>query len=402
MSLKRAFVYVDEKDRPARLDVEKRVTKVLARYPNSLLVEADDAQIKALKTGGREVELKTPAVIRLRTLEFDPAQQLPQPPAMLSRAAPKAVRPEKQGRDFWIVQFVGPVQEEWRDKVRALGGKVHGHVPDDAFIVEMTLATKQKLEKLAFVNWIGPYEPAYKLSPLLAGQREKFAVTALKGLTLRPERFKPTPLGNIRVTVHNPARARKVAEAVAKLGGKVINSGPGVLRVMLDISKVHELAKLADVKWIEPAVRNRLFNDVAAGILNVQQVRTDHGLDGDGQIVGVADTGLDNGKNDATLHEDFKGRVVQLNSWAIPSGYSQYLDNTSLDDGAADKDSGHGTHVAGSVLGNGTKSSGAIQGMAPAAKLVQLEDPGRTAGVHRWLLSAGDPRRPESALSASV
>ena len=37
-------------------------------------------------------------------------------------------------------------------------------------------------------------------------------------------------------------------------------------------------------------------------------------------------------------------------------------------DGAEDID-GHGTHVAGSVLGDGTDSSGNIKGMAPEARL---------------------------------
>ena len=41
----------------------------------------------------------------------------------------------------------------------------------------------------------------------------------------------------------------------------------------------------------------------------------------------------------------------------------------SIDDGA-DDDNGHGTHVAGSVLGDGTSSGGSVMGIAPEAQLL--------------------------------
>ncbi len=123
------------------------------------------------------------------------------------------------------------------------------------------------------------------------------------------------------------------------------------------------------MKWIEPFVQPKLSNNVAAQVLHVQQVWDAHGLDGDGQVVAVADTGLDTGLNDGSMHDDFEGRIATIHSWPIPTGLHLYLDNTSWDDGAADMESGHGTHVAGSVLGNGTRSGGTIRGMAPRARL---------------------------------
>ena len=53
---------------------------------------------------------------------------------------------------------------------------------------------------------------------------------------------------------------------------------------------------------------------------------------------------------------------------------TDYVKNPNADDGAKDEDSGHGTHVSGSVLGNGASSMAAghevIRGLAYESKLL--------------------------------
>src|SRR6202008_3510693 len=72
-------------------------------------------------------------------------------------------------------------------------------------------------------------------------------------------------------------------------------------------------------------------------------------LTGEGQIVGVADTGLD------ANHPDFAGRIAGL----VARGRI----------GDSSDPHGHGTHVSGSVLGDGKASNGQLRGVAPGAKL---------------------------------
>jgi subtilisin family serine protease len=86
-------------------------------------------------------------------------------------------------------------------------------------------------------------------------------------------------------------------------------------------------------------------------------------LDGTGEIVGICDTGLDVGTT-APAHPDFTGRVKAVLSYPITADFTSYVKNPGADDGAADLDSGHGTHVAGSAVGDGTASS-ALPGQAP-------------------------------------
>lgn len=107
-----------------------------------------------------------------------------------------------------------------------------------------------------------------------------------------------------------------------------------------------------------------LFNDVAReDILGVEPVWA-LGLHGQGQVIAVADTGLDTG-DPATLSADFAGRIRQAYAWGRPDDWSD--------------PQGHGTHVAGSAAGSGALSGadpaagryeGSKAGVAPAADLV--------------------------------
>ena len=80
----------------------------------------------------------------------------------------------------------------------------------------------------------------------------------------------------------------------------------------------------------------------------------------------MADTGIGGGTA-ATAHPDIpSSRVVNIYNWP---GVTDSCFQTIINDGAVDVDSGHGTHVAGSVLSDGG-ASGEGLGLAPAARLV--------------------------------
>jgi uncharacterized repeat protein (TIGR01451 family) len=123
-------------------------------------------------------------------------------------------------------------------------------------------------------------------------------------------------------------------------------------------------AALPSVRWIEPSARPRLLNDVARTIMHVDSAWQDHGLYGAGQIIGIADSGLDTG-NPATLSPDFAGRLVATHVLAAGGDLADTY--------------GHGTHVAGSAAGAGAQSgaqpaqhryAGSFAGVAPEAGLV--------------------------------
>ena len=116
------------------------------------------------------------------------------------------------------------------------------------------------------------------------------------------------------------------------------------------MSKVALLAAEPSVAWIGPQPSLTIWNDQARSHMNINAMKqyytTD--LDGSGQIVAVADSGLDED------HGDFGNRVI---------GNVDVIGDGST----ADAHSGHGTHVACTVLGDGTR--GNYAGVAPEAEL---------------------------------
>lgn len=279
--------------------------------------------------------------IFLRTRTFDPL-------------ATQAVAAAANARgNLYLLQFAGPVREEWKDAVVRAGARLYGYIPEHAFIARMDAATASAVRALPQVRWVGPYLPADRVEPELAEVLE-----ASDTLTVTVQTLPDADLGALA------GKARALGGTVA---GQARNAAAGYLQTTLPAAKISELAAADGVLWIEPFVAPVLFNNTGGGgIMRVNDVRQQLGLFGAGQIVGVADSGLDTG-NPATLHPDVRGRVIQAQCFGRPN---------PCDWSDAD---GHGTHVVGSVLGNGAVSGsnpGAHQyansyaGNAPEAQLV--------------------------------
>ena len=150
-----------------------------------------------------------------------------------------------------------------------------------------------------------------------------------------------------------------------------------VAEVVVDEKGLAGLINLDFVEWVEPKYPVHLDNEAAAEIIGVDWVGESTNmapfggaLTGSGVIVGVMDSGLDTAVEcfslsqcnslNSGIHADFVGRIV---------GVKSYTCNTCTD-GPQDPN-GHGTHVIGSVLGDGTNSPIGTDnsGMAPGAHL---------------------------------
>ncbi|WP_370575092.1 Ig-like domain-containing protein [Methanomethylovorans sp.] len=255
---------------------------------------------------------------------------------------------------YYIVQFTGPVLEEWKDGVAESGAALFDYVPNNAFIVRMNLSQKEQVESLDVVQWTGEYKASYKHQL----DTEDDANPTFDG-----------DYADIIILLFDGNESQRIKEEVLSIDADIVESSDSVLKVMIAKDRIEDLAAIQGVSWMEEYEEPVLLNDVAAGIINVNEVRTNYNLKGSGQIVAVCDSGLDTGVNDNTMHADIRGRIVSI------------ID--LVGDGAEDQH-GHGTFVAGSVLGNGALSEGKYSGMAPEALLVfqaAATDEGNFRGV---------------------
>ena len=293
-----------------------------------------------LGAGNSQAGPPPPAPIRLKAATFNPGLgEKPQIPPGLTISGFASGQ-----RGYYIVQFQGPVQEAWRQQVSALGGELLDYIPDFAFKARMTPAQAAEVEALASVAWVGPFQPAYKLSPEVD----------LEGT------------GLYRVRVERGVDAGLAIAAIAQSGAQVLAQDDGFLVVGADGAQLQSIARVLDVAWIEDYVLKEKHNEYGAGVIMGANIANASGFDGSTQIAAVSDTGLGTGSAGGAHADIPASRIVSIHNWP---GIATGCFTSISDDGAQDVDSGHGTHVSTSVLGDGG-ASGEGKGTAPAASLV--------------------------------
>lgn len=285
-------------------------------------------------------------LIRLGRVTFDPLAGEPALARSL-RSAPT------HGPGTYLLQFDGPVREAWKAAAAQAGAHLYGYIPEHAFIARIDGAALAAVRALPFVRWVGPYHPAYRLDAALAAASDPGSVT------VEAQTLPDADLDVLSQTIDGWG---------GSVAGRAANPIAGYLRATLPAARLGDLAAQDAVLWVAPYAAPQLHNNTAGGqIMRANNVRQSLGLFGAGQIVAVADTGLDVGKTD-TLHPDFQGRLLKAYCLGRPSPCDW-----------SDPDA-HGTHVAGSALGSGKASgsdpanhqypSTAFAGVAPEAQLV--------------------------------
>ena len=197
--------------------------------------------------------VEQPVMLRLLGTTFDPLAQ-PQSAASANDAQQAAISGQ------WIIQFTGPVQEEWKSAVLSAGAKLYGYLPDFAFIARADPAAVGQVRALPFVRWVGPYQTAFRLAPELmqsTGAQASSSDTAPITLTVQllPD-ISSQRLGALR-------------EFVAAVGGAILaESGSQYsydLRVRIPAGQSANVAAQNEVTWVEPYIAMRRLNDSGGG-----------------------------------------------------------------------------------------------------------------------------------------
>lgn len=327
-----------------RRPVRRRNPEALGNRGYSLFVAALLVVAGAVRCDAQMLHLKAGA--------FDPA----------GVDAPIIAQMAASHDGYWLVQFHRPVTEIEKQLASASGASVISYIPENALLVRADAATAEHLRRSPEVRWVGAYHASLRVAPGIPDRGPASEFTVLGFPQEDPQAIQKA-LERKGVTI--------VSRAQSPDGPVFVVSGAP--------ASVRTLGQVPGVRWVEPRPEARLMNNVAAGIANVRQTWSTARIYGEGEIVAVADTGLDLGVGNPNLHPDFQGRVV--------AGFARGRPGLTNDP------HGHGTHVSGTVLGSGVLSGAnpatgdygdSFAGVAPRAGLViqsLIDDGGKLSGL---------------------
>jgi serine protease AprX len=265
---------------------------------------------------------------------------------------------------YVLLQAREPLTRQQKDQLRELGAEILEYVPDDSYIVYYQPEDLGPLRALPFVEWAGIYPRQVKveptLRPRLPGTAARRVVNALEVAPASDDNPLAHDPRTVEVVLHSNAELAAAKEKIARAAGldpDTMQIDGNKVRLRLSAGRLDGLADIDEVRHIEEFSGSKLYNDVARSLINVDAVQNGGSVNFEGaqEVVAVCDTGLDTGDPN-NIHAAFRGRVARLYPLARPTASDPH---------------GHGTHVAGSVLGDGILSGGGpIRGTAPRARLV--------------------------------
>ena len=225
----------------------------------------------------------------------------------------------------YLVQADRPLDKSFYAELSRAGATYVSYVPNNAALVAASPEVATNLAANADVVAVLPYEPYYKLDS-----------------TLLPSAVEQQPQTNALSVTTFPGQRDAALAALTQLGATLIGEdrspfGPTLI-VNVPSGSLTAIAQLPLAQEIETYTPRRLMNDLTRVIMGVATntlIGTTNylGLTGQNVTVNLNDTGVD------ATHPDLAGRLL--------ADYPSSL--TDAD--------GHGTHVAGIIAGNGSKST---------------------------------------------
>lgn len=302
-------------------------------------------------------DVDDPGVIRVLNADFDPLKELPGIPDQLEIVDGDTAR-------YQIVQFKGPITENQKNALHAVGLEPLQYIAHFAFICRATgPEAAAAARSLPDIRWVGPFQPTWRIDPLI-GQTPVYDENRILDdrLTLIVTLFEGENLDALRTDV--TALGAEILDTVSTPWRQSLH-----IRVTPDV--IPDLARIESVYRIEEKGEFFLLNDETRYVVQSGSVAGgtpvwNNGVTGTGQIIGIMDSGVD--PDHCFFYDSVQGNptsTVNHNQRKIVA-YREY--GGEAWDGC---DMGHGTHVAGTAVGfpDDGSSNLTYQGMAPGAKL---------------------------------
>jgi hypothetical protein len=303
-----AYAYVNF-DSPAGVNVLNDIgAKIVSLRENGAYVKITESQKEYLSTQFDLNDLPSRTVIDLpeQGIYFD---------SQVGYNLPAQWR--NPSTDTYMVQLVAPSESAWLTGIEGITGQIECYLTNNLVVVKMTDTEKAKVSALDYVQWVGAYEPGFKMD-------KKIPSTGIVKLTVFSF---PNVVG------------ASLASELAALGATNLDDGQsGYVTCTIDATALPALAKLESVKQVQNLAEMHTMVNVGGRIVQAQDLWVNtvsnlpQNIMGQGQTVHIQDTGVD-----ATIR-DFNTGPLGNRLTAVDSG-------TDTD--------GHGTHVTGIVAGNG-------------------------------------------------
>ena len=218
-------------------------------------------------------------------------------------------------------------------------------IPDDTIIIRIPVQynsaiTLHELGSMEGVRWAGELPISWRVSPEVASIAGREAITVDLDISPAPD----LSIQELK-QLQSDLESISVNENLRDICDSHLCQPKSVNAIWIPI-----LAMDGRILHIHQASKLTIHNSIASDISGINQalVNSANTLNGSGEVIAISDTGID------ADHGDFDGRVRGV--------YNQF----GPDNSALDSNSGHGTHVTATLLGDGSGDVSAL-GMVPAA-----------------------------------
>lgn len=279
---------------------------------------------------------------------------------------PEAWRFKPDGSpQYYLVQVAGPITPPLMHEIRAAGAKIEGYVPYYALVVKADRTVKARIGKLPFVQWIGSFQPAYKVQKKLFGAEGTAKVVIMV--------FSGEEIGDIAERVEN---AGFVVNRIVdhRYGKKLHATG--------ELSDIADIAGINGILWIGLWAPAELCNDDCQWVVQTGWGSAtpgpggwriwNEGIRGEGIVLSTSDSGI------RTDHEQFYDAAYPITAPGVYPDHRKivaYKLVEGSDFGDTPDVNYHGSHVNGTVAGDDSANGGTslYDGVAIQARIYFLD-----------------------------
>ena len=250
--------------------------------------------------------------------------------------------------DYYLIQFYGDlasIDKETRDTLEQLGVTLFDYVPNNAFYAKIPLESFDRLGslvKIKKIRYIGSIPEKAKIGSELLTKAQTNSSDTFRIVVHLFEDVS----GEQLATLKRNMRVESFSDTTHFAYGSA--SGDNIVNI----------CRLNFVKWVEEETPARVFNNDGTSAIAGDVVLDASSYTGSGIRVAVADTGI--AQQGSTYHDDLpSSRVID----------QHHFKHWWPDDDIAEDENGHGTHVAGTIGGSGSRNN-RHRGMAPEASFL--------------------------------